>query len=136
MNAIGKSSAAMKGAVKFAALYAAADAAGKAAAEKVTPVPMVVAQHANVLDDSSPIVKAWYVPSGVCGFAWVKVKATGFGKWAVAAGVGYKNSYEGGVSISVRHFGQSYEKKVAYAAAFANVLNAAGVKAYADDRLD
>ena len=123
---------------EFAPLYLKAHAAGLEAAKKVVPVPMIVAQHASVLDDSSPVVKSWYVPSGVCGFAWVSVKPgnSGFAKWLVANGYASKDSYAGGVCLWVSLFGQSLELKESYAYAFARVLQEAGIKAYGNSRMD
>lgn len=123
--------------------------AGLKAAEDCVPTPMVVAQHANPLDDSSPVTKAWHVPSGVCGFAWVNVKYKGAGakflnalkKQGLAGDINdhcewRKDSYYGGYTHWVHVGGQSYEIKCAYASAYANVLNEAGIKAYSMSRLD
>lgn len=60
---------------RWAALLEAAHAAGRAAAAKRTPTPMVVTQHANPLDDASAPVQQWYEPGGPCGFAWVDFRA-------------------------------------------------------------
>ena len=99
---------------------------------------MHVVQHANPLDDSSPIVKRYApVMDGVCGFAWVVVRPAGssFGRW-LRKERGHSLAYGGGVSIWVGSFGQSYERKYAYARAFAGVLEEAGIEAYAQSRLD
>ena len=111
------------------ALFAKADAAGMAAASAHKPEPMVVRSGSYVYEP---------VMDGVCGFAWVNVKPgnSQFAKWMVKEGKARKDSYEGGVQVWVSQFNQSMEKKYAYAAAFANVLNEAGVNAYAGQRMD
>ena len=61
--------------VDYQAAWDAAVAAGKAAAEVKVPVPMVVVQRSNPLNDASPVVKVYEpIIDGVCGFAWVKVR--------------------------------------------------------------
>lgn len=121
------------------ALYKRADAAGKAAAEKRVPIPMVVVQRANPLDDNSPIVKRYApVMGGVCGFAWVNIKPgySAFANWLKKNKLADK-SYYGGVDVWVGGYGQSMEKKEAYANAFAAVLRAeAGINAMSMSRLD
>lgn len=122
--------------LKDAALYAAADAAGKQAAALLTPEPMVVVQRANPFDDSSPIVKA-YAPEldGPCGFAWINVPGnSAFGRYAKK--LGHRKGYPKGIDIWVRDYRQSYQLKDAYARGFAAVLRANGVNAYAQSRLD
>lgn len=119
-------------------LYATAVAAGYEAAKKANPRPMVVQERSSPLDDGSPVVKEWLVPSGVCGFAWVNVKPgnSAFAKWLKAKGVARPDSYYGGVTIWVKEFGQSMELKEAYAYAMAKVMSEAGFKAYANSRMD
>lgn len=106
-------------------LFKEALAAGMDAGEAYNPTPMVVNQHANSLDDNSPVVKSWFVSEGVCGFAWVHIspgncKTANFAKKYYNA----RKSYYGGVDISIRQFGQSYERKMAAANAMAKVLEA------------
>ena len=123
---------------KWAALFEKADRAGFKAGTDSTPEPMYVVQHANPLDDSSPIVKAYApVMDGVCGFAWIGgIKGTtSFGRWVGRTGKGHRGYY-GGMEIWVSEFGQSYERKLAYARAFAQVLSDAGTEAYGTGRLD
>jgi len=121
----------------FQALYNSADRAGQAAAEKMVPQAMVVSQHADVLSDASPVVKQWYVPDGVCGFAWVKVMPgnSPFANWLKKQKLARK-AYGGGVDIWVSAYGQSMQKKEAYAHAFASVVSEAGFKAYSGSRMD
>jgi hypothetical protein len=123
---------------KLAELFRQAHEAGRAAAVAHTPEPMTVVQRANPLDDSSPIVKA-YGPyaEGVCGFAWIVIHpgncpAANYAKKHLRAGP----HYGGGTEIYVSDYGQSYERKMEYARAFAKVLQSAGIKAYSGGRLD
>jgi hypothetical protein len=121
------------------ALFLRAQQAGLAAAEKITPVPMYVVQRENPLDDSSRIVKRYApVMSGVCGFAWIIIKPGNgsFARHLKKLGLARTSEYYGGVMVSIFEHGQSYEKKLAHAAAFADVLKDAGVKAMSMGRLD
>lgn len=119
------------------ALWDRAIRAGAEAGDACVPTPMIVAEHANMLDDSSPIVKAYHVPSGVCGFAGVNVIPgnSSFARWAVKH-AGFRKAYRGGVTWNVSAYGQSYDQKTAFAQAAAEVLRQAGLKAYVDARLD
>ena len=134
MSAVSKASKA-----DFAKWFNEAHAAGMAAGEALVPKPMVVGSPSTPfgsdVDHNKP---TYYVPSGVCGFAWVNVKpgTSSFAKWLVKFGKGRSDSYYGGVSVWVSYFGQSMEKKEAYAEAFAKVLSGYGVKCYANSRMD
>lgn len=96
-------------------------------------------QHANPLDDNSPIVKVWEQPFELEGFAWVLLPGnSGFGRWVVKSGKGRKH-YGGGVGPWAP--GRGYERRSAWAQAYADAVNASGIlppdkKAYADGRLD
>lgn len=118
-------------------IYQQAHYAGNVAVEMATVTPMVVQQRENPLNDNSELVREYFVSDGVCGFASVNVKPANskFAKYLVANGLGRK-SFNGGVSMSVRDFNQSLQKKEAYAYAFARVLNEYGIKAYVDSRMD
>jgi len=123
---------------RFAAAYKEGLKIAAAAGQAATPTPMVVAQHKDPFDDSSPIVEAWHVPEGPCGFAWVRVRpgTCSFAKWLVKEGHARK-AYEGGVMIWCSAFGQSIQRKEAWAEALAKHLRETlGVKAYAGSRLD
>jgi hypothetical protein len=122
---------------EWAALYDKAHAAGMEAGEGHNPAPMVVTQRADVLDDTSAVKNAWFVPEGVCGFAWVTVTpgTCSFAKW-LAKNHDARKGYYGGMELWVGYFNQSYERKMAYAEAFASVVSEAGVKCYAGGRLD
>ena len=119
-------------------LYYKAVKAGQQAAAKCNPTPMTVQQHASPFNDTSPIVKEWYVPDGVCGFAWVRLTpARGkFVAWLKLNGIGSGDSYAGGYSIWIHNYNQSMQRKEAHARAMADVLNEAGLVAYAESRID
>lgn len=84
------------------------------------------------------------IDEGMCGFAHVKITpARGkFVTYLKKNGVGRK-SYVGGYDVNMGSdiaqevgFSQSYSRKYAAAKAFAEVLNANGITAYADARYD
>lgn len=128
------------------ALHARAAEAGSLAWRAARPTPMAVIQPndpvASLLgDDSAGGEVIDVVMDGVCGFAWVTVRpgTSRFARWLVKEGIGSPDSYRGGVSV--REYGgdrysQSYTRKMAAAEAYAAVLREAGIKAYADGRLD
>lgn len=120
------------------ALIAKAHRAGMAAGEAARPTPMVVVERAHPLVDTSPIVRQYApVMDGVCGFARVIIRpgTSTLARYIRTLRGGYA-SYHGGTAYSVHAFGQSYERKMAYAYAFAAVLEEAGFNAYVDGRLD
>lgn len=125
---------------KFETLWQKALDAGNAAAAACTPTPMIVGTAKAIFgpgaDDIDYSKPTYYVGSGVCGFAWVTFKGnTGFGRWAKKAGIA-KPAYGGGLMYRVSGYGQSLERKEAYARAFAAVLTEAGITAYAQSRMD
>lgn len=130
---------ASKNDARFKALYDGMLAAGAAAAAaaKVTPVPMTVSQHANPLNDASPVTKSWFVPGGVCGFGWVSLKGnTAFGKWLRKNGLA-RPGYPSGLSISSKLMTQSLERNAAWAHGAAKFLNDNGIAdAYGQSRID
>ena len=119
------------------AIFQAADKAGKAAADACIPIPMMVCQHKNVMDDNSPILKEWYVPSGVCGFASVVIEdgRSGFAKY-LKAKHGAGKHYYGGMEYWCGGYGQSMERKEAYCHAFCRVVSDAGIKCRTWSRMD
>lgn len=122
----------------FKELWDKALKAGADAAAACVPVPMIVTQHKNMMDDSSPVVKAYHVPSGVCGFAWVLITPAtcSFVRWLAAQKIGGK-SYYGGWEVSAGMVGgQSIEIKTAWAGAVAKVLQAGGIRAHMRNRED
>jgi hypothetical protein len=126
-----------KTSAKWYALHQAANLAGIKAANACTPTPMIVGQPTHPLgNDIDPAKPVYFVPSGVCGFAWINVPGnSGFGRWIKAEGIGRK-AYGGGIAIRAHVGGQSLEIKEAYAHAYAEVLHEAGVTAYVESRMD
>lgn len=122
---------------EYAGIYAEAHVAAHAAATEHTPQAMIVQQRAHALDDTSPVVKEWHVSEGVCGFAEVIVTpgTSSFAHW-VKKNRGWSKHYHGGMRLWVSDYGQSYERKVAYAAAFVEVLRKYDIKAHMSSRLD
>jgi hypothetical protein len=119
-------------------IYNEAFNAGMIAGNNHNPVPMIVQEHSNPLDDNSPVTKTYApVMGGVCGFAWINIKpATNpFVKFLKSMDIGHK-SYYGGYDWWISEFGQSMEKKEAFAQAAAKVLNSYGIKCYATSRMD
>lgn len=131
---------------KFMEVFRDAHIAGCGAAENCVPEPMIVVQHENPFDSSSAITKVYEpVLDGVCGFAWVNIKPgnSAFANWlkknAEAGTIHLRihKSYYGGIDLWISDYGQSYERKRAYANAFAKVIvDELGVKARSMGRLD
>jgi len=130
--------------------YREAREAGEKAMRETTPTPMIVSEADGLSDKPKANGKSWYAPSGVCGFAWIKVRGNSWfirelkklglacadrNDWASRARW-LKDNYSGGYSYSVREGGQSIELKEAYAHAMAKVLEAYGITAYASSRMD
>ena len=118
-------------------IYQQAHEHGNLAVKMAFVTPMVVQQRENPLNDDSKVVREYFINDGVCGFANVIVKPANckFAKYLQAQGLGRKHYY-GGLSMSVRDFNQSLQKKEAYAEAFAKVLNDNGITAYVESRMD
>lgn len=102
--------------------------AGIEAGKNAAPIPMYV------VDQGIPIDR---IDDGACGFAWVTVRPanSSFAIWAKKRGI-MRPMYGGGVTYWVSEFGQSVDRKAAFAAAYAKVLQENGIKATAGDRLD
>ena len=112
----------------YGKLLADAQRAGMEAAAACRPVPMVVRDRRTG--------EEWIVDGGPCGFAWIWFAGnTAFGRYAKRAGYA-RSAYPNGLQIWIGEHGQSMEKKAAHATAFAEVLRASGVKAYAHSRMD
>ena len=127
----------------YAALIRKAEAAAHQAGLDAVPTPMVVQQHSNVLNDTSPVVKEWYVGEGACGFGWVVIRpaTSGLVRYLREHGIGNKNYYGGWQvwSRAVDHRGyqtQSITRNYAWAQAYARVLKDAGFEAHASSRMD
>ena len=112
----------------FAALAGIAHAAGIEAGRQCRPIPMVVCTATG-----QPIEQ---IDDGACGFAWVAFAGnTAWGRWAKKAGLA-RSHYPSGLCVWVSEFGQSVDRKEAYAAAYAQTLRNAGIEAHAGSRLD
>jgi hypothetical protein len=116
-------------AMEFQALIERAIADGVRAGAHCAPISMQVLDRAGG--------RIWLVDDGACGFAWVTVKPANcaFANWAKKAGY-MRPAYGGGVQYWVSEFGQSVDRKSAFAGAFARVLCEAGINAFAGSRLD
>ena len=112
----------------FSALVGVAHAAGIRAGRECRPIPMVVSTAAGIEIEC--------VDDGACGFAWVAFAGnTAFGRWAKKEGIA-RSHYPSGLCIWVSEFGQSVDRKAAYAGAYAQVLRNSRIDAFADSRLD
>lgn len=101
--------------------------AGIEAGKNARPIPMYV------IDQGIPIDR---IDDGACGFAWVAFPGnTSFGKWAKKQGLA-RSHYPSGLCVWVSEFGQSVDRKEAFAGAYAKVLKDNGIDAYAGSRLD
>lgn len=110
---------------RFASIYNNAMQAGHNAVEGLRVTPMIVGTPTSIFNrDIDPTKPVYYVEDGVCGFANVQIKPAtcAFAKWLVRNGYAYKDSYNGGISLSVREYNQSYQKKNAHAQAMATVF--------------
>lgn len=121
----------------FKALFERAHAAGHAAATAMTPRPMIVGSPSTPFGSDVDLTKPHeLVADGVCGFAWIKFKGnTPWARWCKAHGHSGP-AYPTGHQIWVKDYNQSMQRKEAYARAFAAVLQAEGIKAYAQSRMD
>lgn len=123
----------------FRLLFDKAHAAGMAAGDGIIVTPMLVGSPSTPLgNDIDPSRPTYHVPDGVCGFAWISVRPGNcpFANWLKKNDLGKADHYSGGVQIWVGEFGQSMQRKVAYADAFAATLTKEGIKAYAGERMD
>jgi hypothetical protein len=122
--------------LKFADILRTALAAGAAAGAACIPVPMVVSQHANPLNDRSPVTKGYLGAEGACGFGWVSFAGnTAFGRWAKKNGHA-RSDYPTGLRISSKLMTQSMYRNEAWATAVAETLRNAGIEASAQSRID
>jgi hypothetical protein len=114
----------------FRQIHAAALRAGREAAKACVPEPMVVV---GSYPDGK---KRWIVPGGVCGSASIRFKGnTAWGRWAKKRGIA-DSAYGGGLEIWISEYGQSLERKVAHAQAYANTLGANGIFGWVSSRMD
>jgi len=119
-----------------ARIYKEAYAAGLEAGKEVG-VPKFIVGDAIGLSNEIDYSKKTYVLEGLCGFAWVNVSPArgAFVNYLKSINAGHKGYY-GGYEIWVREFGQSVDRKSAFAGAFSKVLNSYGINASAGSRLD
>ncbi len=119
-----------------ARIYKEAYAAGLQAGKEVG-VPKFIVGDAIGLSNEIDYSKKTYVLEGLCGFAWVNVSPArgAFVNYLKSIDAGHKGYY-GGYEIWIREFGQSVDRKSAFAGAFAKVLNSYGINASAGSRLD
>ena len=122
----------------FAAIWAEACAEAAVASQLAQPTPMQVQQRADVLDDTSPVVQAWNVPDGVCGFASVNVRPgnCAFANWLKKNTSHKYSSYHKAILIFMHYGNQSYERKTAAAHAMEKVFGHHGIRCSVDSRLD
>lgn len=122
----------------YAVIYTEAHAAGMEGLKACVPTRMLVVEHENQLDDTSPAKKTWEVAGGVCGSAgvWLRDGRKGFARWLTTTGKAYKDNYLGGTTIIVREGGQSMERKVAYAREFVAVLEKYNISSSVRSRID
>lgn len=112
--------------------------AGYAAGDACVPTPVKFGQAASLFGNEMIPGTEEIVEDGVCGFAWINIKpARGkFVNYLKKIGMGRSDSYYGGYTVWVTEYGQSMERKEAYARAFAKVLQDYGMKAYGMSRMD
>ena len=105
--------------LQWASDLAAAHAAGVAAVAALTPTPMVVADRDG---------RRWFVEGGVCGFARVEVRprTSAFARWLVKYAGWSSSDYHKCVYLNISDYGQSMERKTAYATAYADCLTRLG----------
>ncbi len=123
--------------MQWAELLEKANRAGFDAAVACVPRVMVVREE-NILINNVPVGdKVYYEPDGACGFAWVVIRPgnSPFANWLKKVGKARKH-WQSGVCIWISDYNQSMAKKEAHAYAMAKVFAAAGIKAYADSRMD
>jgi hypothetical protein len=118
-------------------IYNEAYAAGIKAGNEVGVPKFVVGTPTTALGNDIDYAKPTYILDGLCGFAWVTISPArgSFVTFLKTQGIGSKGYY-GGYEIWVREFGQSVDRKSAFAGAFAEVLNKYGITAYTGSRLD
>jgi hypothetical protein len=119
-----------------ARIYKEAYAAGLQAGKEVG-VPKFIVGDAIGLSDEIDYSKKTYVLEGLCGFAWVNISPArgAFVTYLKSINEGHK-AYYGGYEFFVHEFGQSVDRKSAFAGAFAEVLRKYGINASAGSRLD
>lgn len=117
-------------------IYVEAYEAGLKAGNEVG-VPKFVVGDAIGLSNEIDYSKPTFIMDGLCGFAWVTISPArgAFVNYLKSRQVGSKGYY-GGYEIWVREFGQSVDRKAAFAGAFRDVLAKYEINASVGSRLD
>lgn len=117
---------------RFRSVYQDAERAGLQA---VSQLLALWASHDAHLAAVDPLTDG-YIHGEGCGCAWISVNGnTAFARWAKRC-KGWRKQTPSGVGLFVRRFGQSENRKLVYARAFAEVLRQAGIDARCDSRSD
>lgn len=121
---------------KFAAMIVAATVRAEQAYEDCVPQPVRFYPAGT-----DPDVTGETVEDGLCGFAWVRIApaTSKFARWLKTLETDkfrLHKGYPSGLEIWPANVSQSWERKKAWAKAFAEVLAEYGIKAYPGDRLD
>lgn len=113
----------VKGSQRWEAIFEFAKQAGELAAAECVPTPMKISGGELIMD-------------GECGGAYVVVPdaRTGFARWLKTSGHG-KRHYGSGISFGAKTEGQSADRAMAYAEAFARVLRRNGIESKAEKYL-
>lgn len=121
---------------QYSAFIEKAHQAGMAAGEVVQTATMVVGVPTTPLSsDIDPSKKVYMVPDGICGFAYLNTAGnTPFGRYCKR--LGWRPAFRGGLFTSVRPFGQSLERKTAYAQAWVASMQESGVSVSYETRVD
>jgi len=102
-----------------------AEQAAQVASANATPTPMLVYEADGLSNRPKPDARAWHVPDGMCGFAWVNVSPANsrianrikeFGTFNT------HRAYEGGLNVWMHLGGQSVARKEAAAQAYSQVI--------------
>ncbi len=122
----------------YETLYAEAVRRGQDAGEQCIPVPMVVEQHVNPLDDNSPVRRSWEVSDGVCGFAWVLFPdcRKPFVKWLLDVGHAGKRYGKPGATIWIMSHNQSMARKMAHATTMRDYFASVGIECSSHSMID
>jgi hypothetical protein len=114
----------LRGDARWNAIFLFAEIAGSEEADRCVPTPMKV--------EGEPVIM-----EGMSGGAYIHVgdARTGFARWAIKSGKGYKH-FKSGTQIYAKVFSQSVDRAIAYCRAFATVLRENGISCDVVDFLD
>jgi len=93
---------------------------GMKAGQACRPRPVKMQATADPWDPQAAVIDEWDEPEGACGFAWVVLPPGWLTDWLLETGLGTETNQ--GVVLPVPFFGQSYERKLAYARTVARYL--------------